>query len=264
MKTKLSFIVLFCLSVLFLSSCQKKDVTPASNDDITPAPMNAKLKQVLLYSTMDSKEPISIVEEYEYGEAGRISKVSSTMYIDGTIIGTGRYDIYEYNSPGQLIKINNYVGIYKGELNAPTEFSNLNNTLFEYSSDGKKIKEKKEYPLAGISEYTDFEYTNGLLSKVSKYSHNILDSYMVYEYDKSNRVIKELSYTSDGKCLAYTIHTYKGVLQTKSDYYLYPSNDHFRSINRIFDKNNNLMALESKELVLYSSLMNHVLRYKYY
>ena len=31
-------------------------------------PENARLKRVLLYATVDSKEPLSIVEEYEYDE----------------------------------------------------------------------------------------------------------------------------------------------------------------------------------------------------
>jgi hypothetical protein len=249
MKTKLSLFGLFSLLILITSSCQKDDYA-------TP---NAKLKQVLLYSSMDSKEPISIVEEYEYDD-GKISKVSSPNYINGTIVGTMKYDIYEYNSSGQLIKINNY----NANINSPTGFINLKNTLYDYSPEGKKIKETVEYPLGGISEYTYFEYSNGLLSKTEKYSGNKLENYTEYEYDKSDRVIKELRYAFDGQCISYTIHSYTGSLQTKSDLYTFPSNSHYRSINRIFDKNNNIIALESKELSLYSSMMSHVLRYEYY
>jgi hypothetical protein len=253
MKAKLSLSGLFILLIFFTSSCQK-------DDSDTAASSNAKLKQVLLYSTLDSKEPISIVEEYEYDNDGRISKVSSPMYNNGTVVGTIKYDLYEYNSSGQLIKINNY----NANLNSPTGFINLKNKSFDYSSDGKKIKETIEYPLGGISEYSYFEYKNGLLSKTNKYSGNKLESYTEYEYDKSDRVIKELFYAHDGQCLTYTIHTYTGSLQTKSDFYAFSSNSHYRSVNRIFDKNNNIIALESKELSLYSSLMSHVLRYKYY
>jgi len=249
MKTKLSLFGLFSLLILITSSCQKDDY----------AIPNAKLKQVLLYSSMDSKEPISIVEEYEYDD-GKISKVSSPNYINGTIVGTMKYDIYEYNSSGQLIKINNY----NANLNSPTGFINLKNTLYDYSPEGKKIKETVEYPLGGISEYTYFKYSNGLLSKTEKYSGNKLESYTEYKYDKSDKVIKELFYAFDGQCISYTIHSYTGSLQTRSDFYASPSNSHYRSINRFFDKNNNIVTLESKELSLYSSLMSHVLRYKYY
>lgn len=253
MKAKLSLFGLFILLIFLTSSCHK-------DDSDTTASTNAKLKQVLLYSTIDSKEPISIVEEYEYDNDGRISKVSSPMYNNGTVVGTIKYDLYEYSSSGQLIKINNY----NANLNSPTGFINLKNRSFDYSSAGKKIKETIEFPLGGISEYFYFEYKNGLLSKTNKYSGNKLESYTEYEYDKSDRVIKELFYAVDGQCLTYTIHTYTGSLQTKSDLYTFPSNSHYRSINRIFDKNNNIIALESKELSLYSSLMSHVLRYEYY
>lgn len=249
MKTKLSLFGLFSLLILITSSCKKDDYA-------TP---NAKLKQVLLYSSIDSKEPISIVEEYEYAD-GKISKVSSPNYINGTIVGTMKYDIYEYNSSGQLIKINNY----NANINSPTGFINLKNTLYDYSPEGEKIKETVEYPLGGISEYTYFEYSNGLLSKTEKYSGNKLENYTEYEYYKSDRVIKELLYAFDGQCISYTIHSYTGSLQTKSDLYAFPSNSHYRSINRFFDKNNNIIVLESKELSLFSSLMSHVLRYVYY
>jgi len=240
--------------IFVLLSCQKDD------SDITSAQANAKLKQVLLFSNIDSKDPISIVEEYEYDDNGKISKVSSPMYDNGAIVGTIKYDLYEYNSSDQLIKIINY----NANLNSPTGFVNLKNTSYNYSSDGKKIKETIDYPLAGFSEYFDFEYKNGLLVKSVKYYRNKLESYTEYQYDKSNKVIKESFYASDDKCLSYTVHTYEGQLQTKSDIYIYSDNSHFRTINRTFDKNNNIIVLESNELSLYSSMMSHVLRYKYY
>jgi hypothetical protein len=238
--------------IFILLSCQK--------DDFTSAKPNARLKQVLLYSDIDSKDPINIVEEYEYDDSGNISKVSTPMYDNGTIVGTIKYDIYEYNASGRLIKIMNY----NANLNSPTGFINLKNTSFSYSADGKKIRETIDYPFINSSEYSDFEYKNGQLIKIIKYSHNILENYTEYQYDKSGNVLKEIFYASDDQCLRYTIHSYTGSLQTKSDLYTYPENTHYRSINRTFDKNSNIITLESKELSLFSSLMSHVLRYKYY
>jgi hypothetical protein len=253
MKTKLSLLGMCSLVIFILSSCQKDD------SEINSAQGNAKLKQVLLFSNIDSQDPISIVEEYEYDDNGKISKVSSPMYDNGTIVGTIKYDLYEYNSSGQLMKIINY----NANINSPTGFINLKNTSFNYSTDGEKIKETIEYPLGGISEYSDFEYQNGLLSKIKKYSGNKLESYTEFQYDKSDKLIKETLYASDDQRISYTIHSYSGSLQTKSDLYT-STNDHYRSINRTFDKNNNIIVLESKELSLYSSMMSHVLRYKYY
>ena len=253
MKTKFSLLGMCSLMVFILLSCQKDD------SEINSAQGNAKLKQVLLFSNIDSQDPISIVEEYEYDDNGKISKVSSPMYDNGTIVGTIKYDLYEYNSSCQLIKIMNY----NANINSPTGFINLKNTSYIYSTDGKKIKESIEFPLVGISEYSDFEYNNGLLVKVKTYSHNNLDYYTEYKYDKSDKVIKETQYSSDDQCISYTIHSYTGLQQTKSDIYT-STNEHYRLINRTFDKNNNIIVLESKELSIYSSMMSHVLRYKYY
>jgi hypothetical protein len=253
MEKKLSILGICSLMTFVLLSCQKND------SDITSNQVNAKLKQVLLFANIDSQDPISIVEEYKYDDNGKISKVSSPMYDNGTIVGTIKYDLYDYDSSGQLMKIRNY----NANLNSPTGFINLKNTSYNYSKDGGKIKETIEYPLGGISEYSDFEYQNGLLSKVKKYSGNKLESYTEFQYDKSDKLIKETFYASDDHCISYTIHSYTGSLITKSDLYT-SSTDHYRSINRTFDNNNNLITLESKELSLYSSMMSHVLRYKYY
>ena len=254
MKTKLSALGMCGLMVFVLLSCQK------DRSEFSSARANAKLKQVLLYSNIDSQEPISIVDEYEYNDKGLISKVSSPMYDNGTIVGTIKYDLYEYNSSDQLIKIMNH----NANLNSPTGFINLKNTTYLYSNDGKKLKETIEYPIANISEYSDFEYKDDQLVKVKKYTHNELESYTEYQYDESGRLVKELFYASDDQYLTYTLHSYSGALQTKSDIYTYPSNSHYRSINRTFNKNNNLITLESKELSLYSSMMSFVLRYRYY
>jgi hypothetical protein len=254
MKTKLSLLGMYSLMIFALLSCQKDD------SDKTSAQGDAKLKQVLLFSNIDSKDPISIVEEYEYDDNGKISKVSSPMYDNGTIVGTIKYNVYEYNESGQLKKIMNY----NANINSPTGFINLKITSFTYSTEGIKIKETIEYPLGGITEYSDFEYQNGLLSKIKKYSGNQLENYTEYQYDKSNKLIKETVYAADDQCLTYTIHSYTGSLQTKSDLYVYSTNAHYRSITRTFDKNNKLITLDSKELSLYSSMMSHVLRFKYY
>lgn len=253
MKIKLSILGMCSLMTFLLLSCQKDDSDIASNQ------INAKLRQVLLFANIDSQDPISIVEEYEYGDNGKISKVSSPMYDNGTIVGTIKYDLHEYDSSGQLMKIRNY----NANLNSPTGFINLKNISYNYSTDGKKIKETIEYPLAGIIEYSDFEYKNGLLSKRKKYYRNKLENYTEFQYDKSDKLIKETLYSSDDRRISYTIHTYTGSLQTKSDLYT-STNDHYRSINRTFDKNNNIIVLESKELSLFSSMMSYVLRYKYY
>jgi hypothetical protein len=220
MKPRLSLLGICGLLLFVFLSCQKDTI------EFSTLPTNAKLKQVLLFSNIDSQEPISIVDEYEYNDKGLISKVSSPMYDNGTIVGTHKYDIYEYNSSDQLTKILNY----NGNINSPTGFINLKNTFYLYSADGKKIKETTEYPFANLSEYSDFEYKDNQLVKIKKFSNNQLENYIEYQYDKSGRLIKELFYAFDDKCLTYTIHTYSGPLQIKSELFSYPSNSCYRSL----------------------------------
>lgn len=254
MKAAWSLLGLFSLLIFLFSSCQKDQFDSNLNQG------NAKLKQILLFSKIDSEEPISIVEEYEYDEKGRISKTSSPMYDNGIIVGTIKYNLYEYNSSGQLAKISNF----NANLNSPTGYINLQNYIYSYSSDGKKIKEFIENLNGVISEYSVYEYKDDQLVKIKKYSHNALESYIENQYDNSGRLIKESLYASDDQCISYTIHSYSGFLQVKSDLYVYQNDSHYRSIKRTFDNNNNLITLESNELSLYSSAMSCVLRYKYY
>jgi len=254
MKTKLLLGLSSLIFILF-SSCQKENDFSDSNVVVG----NGKFKCILLFATIDSENPISIVEEYEYDEESRISKVSSPMYQDGEIVGTIHYDLYEYNSIGQLIKITNY----NANSNSPTGFINLKNYIYTYSNDGKKEKEYIEYPQINSFEYLLFKYNNDRLVRIEKYGNtNALESYVVNEYDNSGKLIKETSYAYDNHCTSYTQHSYSNGLNIKSD--VYQGGIHFREILRTYDLNNNLIILESNELSLYSSMMSHVLRYEYY
>ncbi|MFA5819842.1 MAG: hypothetical protein WC854_11290 [Bacteroidales bacterium] len=254
MKAKWSLLGMFSLMIFLFSSCQKDQSESNLNQG------NTRLKQILLFPKIESKEPISIVEEYEYDEKGRISRTSSPMYQDGTIVGTIKYNIYEYNSSEQLVKIINF----NANLNSPTGFINLKNYIYSYSADGKKVKESIENQNGILFEYSVYEYKDDQLVKIKKYSHNELESYIENQYDRSGKLIKESFYASDGNCISYTIHTYSGLLQVKSDLYIYQSDTHYRSIRRTYDNNNNLITLESNELSLYSSMMSFVFRYEYF
>lgn len=254
MKATWSLFGTFILFVFLSSGCQKDQSNSTLNQG------NAKLKQILLCSKIESSEPISIVEEYEYNDRGRISKTSSPMYDNGVIVGTIKYNLYEYNSSDQLVKISNF----NANLNSPSGYINLQNFIYSYSADGKKIKESIENLNGAISEYSVYEYKNDQLVKINKYSNNTLESYTENQYDRSGKLIKESFFAADGQGIAYTIHTYSGFLQVKSDLFIYQNDTHYRSIKRTFDDNNNLTTLESNELSLYSNMMSFVFRYKYY
>jgi uncharacterized protein YcfL len=238
-------------AILLVSGCEKEQSYSGQG--------NARLKQEFLYN-IDSQTMIGIVKEYEYNDQGKISRTSTPMYENRSITGTISYNLYDYDSSGRLAKITNY----NANINSPTGFINLSNLIYEYSGDGLKTKESVEYPASGIKEYTDYEYTAGRLTGSKKYSNNKLESYIRYQYDNSGRLIKESTFASDGQGLSYTIHSYSGSLQIKSDFYTYSNKVLYRSITRTYDEGNNLINLESKEMVPSSSMMSFVMKYIYY
>jgi hypothetical protein len=255
MKSKRILIGLFSLIFIIISSCKNDSVDTAAN------PKNAKLKRILGYSSIHSDKPFTIVEEYEYDKENRVSKVSSPAYQDGKITGIIKYDLYEYNSKGQLEKIANY----NANINSPTGFMNLINYSFTYSSDGKKVKQTFEYPQIGSSEYLLYKYIDDRLVKIEKYGNtNQLESYVVNEYDNSGNLVKETSYGKDNLPYSYTRHLYENGQNIQSDVYAEKNMVHMREIFRTYDKNNNLIVLESNELSLFSSSMSYVLKYEYF
>lgn len=251
MKKHLPLKIILCAAILLVSGCEKEQSYSGQG--------NARLKQEFLYN-IDSQTMIGIVKEYEYNDQGKISKTSTPMYENGSINGILSYNLYDYDSSGQLSKITSY----NANINSPTGFINLSNLSYEYSGNGLKLKESVEYPVSGMQEYTDFEYSAGRLVDSKKYTNNKLESYIEYQYDNSGRLIKELNYASDGQCLNYSIHTYSGSLLVKSDFYTYSNKVRYRSVSRTYDEGNNLINLESKEMVPSSSMMSYVMKYIYY
>jgi len=248
---------LFVFIFILTSGCQKED----DSTFINTFQENAKLKCVLQYSSIDSDEPNSIVEEYEYDEKDRISRVSSPMYQDGVIVGTIKYDLYEYNSEGQLERIMNY----NANTNSQTGFINLKNYIYTYSNDGKKEKEYIEYPQIGSSEYSLYKYNNNRLTRIEKFDNNDeLERTVVNEYDDDGKLIKESSLAGDNQQLSYTQHSYSNGLNVQSDVYTGKDEEHIREIFRTYDENNNLIILQSNELSMLSSMMSYVLKYEYF
>jgi hypothetical protein len=94
---------------------------------------NARLKQTLIYSSLDPKTLIGLQNEYEYGENGKVSKISSPMYVDGKIAGVISYELYEYNSSGQLSEMNEFYN----SATDPSGFRNAGQHIYYYALDGR-------------------------------------------------------------------------------------------------------------------------------
>jgi hypothetical protein len=245
------------LAILILTGCEKENDLPVAE---TPQG-SGTLKRILLYSDISSDDPVAVIEEYEYDEEDRISRVSSPMYKDGEVVGTLRYDLYSYNSSGQLSTISNY----NSNINAPSGFINLRNTYYTYSENGKKIKELVAYPQMDATEYTLFKYDQNRLVKVEHYgTGGELESYEINEYDDSGYLVKVNAYAYDNQLLRYTCHTYAGGLNIQSDVYSAGRDEHLREVFRTYDDHFNIIALESNELLPYSSMSSYVLRYEYF
>lgn len=251
MKTITNLLGLLSLTFVLMVGCQKDSFW--QND--------AKLKQILLYASLESETPVCIAEEYTYDDKGRISKVSTPWYEGTEIVGTIKYDVYKYNAQSQLIRIENF----HANINEPSGFLHLKDYVYTYSDHGKKIKESIEYAPNNPAEYSLYTYTGDKLTKIELYDQsNNLESYTIYEYDNTGQfLLKEISYTKDNLAYSNTRHTYKNGRNVKS--IVYNGDDTtevVREIIRTYDINNHLIVLESNES-LYSSMMSKVLRYIY-
>lgn len=255
MKTKKSVLILPALILLTAWGC-RNDVNPATREVTYES--NAKLKRTLMYSSAEDSTPIAIVDEYEYDNQDRVSKISSPWYDDGKIVGTSKYDLYEYNSGGQVARISNF----NANIYSPTGFLNLKNYIYTYNPGGLKTKELIEYPQISTSEYTLYFYDGQKLVKAERYGRQ-LEDYITYEYN-GNNLVKEVFHSSKGEPLTITRHTYTNGLKTKTEISLASNNEKTRVINKTYDANHNLVMMESKELALYSSAMSYVMRYEYY
>lgn len=222
---------------------------------------DGKLKRILMYASVEEEEPISIMEEYEYDSLDRISRVSTPLYDDGEIVGTSSYDLYEYNSDGQLIKKSHF----NTNSNSSTGFINLRNNTYTYSSSGLVEREDIEYPQIGSSEYFIHFYEGKRLVRLEKFDRSgELEIYITNEYDSGGKLIKESTYGKDNQKFSYTLHYYTKGLNTLSK--VYGVNDLFlmREIYRTYDVNNNLIVLESHEIASISSMLSHLLKYEYF
>jgi len=252
-KNIYSILILFAV---VLTSCNNLLNDICSDDSY---PKNAKLKRILLYNNIDSKEPISITEEFEYNEDGKISRISIPYYEDGELIYVIEYKQFIYNDLGQLIEKKDF------SYNANSGYRNLKNCIYTYSDDGYIEKELIEYPIINSFDYSLYEYNSNNLVKIIRNidSNDKLISYTSYTYDGLHQLTKELEFGANElfPTLITKHYNFDGLkIKTK----VFSGNDTLiRKIYYTYDINNNLITKEQKES-MHSSVMSHVLRYEYY
>jgi hypothetical protein len=230
------------------------------DQDVPAYESNARLKRTLLYGNVEATNPIAIVDEYEYDILNRISKVSSPLYQDGKIVGTGKYELYSYDAQGQLIEIAGF----NANFNSPTGFIHLTNRRLFYGSNGLKEKEIMEYPQINSAENSLFFYSGNRLIKSEQYQANgQLAEYTLFEYQGS-KLIKERSFTPTGELNRTTEYKPQKDGSEMEVVYVGPSKVKAREVRKTYDANRNLLMLQSTELAAWSSAMSFVMRYEYF
>ena len=285
MNTKNLFAVIMFVFSLTLVSCEKNvmDGNSIIHDyrvqNILYA-KGSKLKNISYIESINSMKGGIIITQYEYDEQGRISKVSQPMYENGTpmfqngtIVGLYSYSDYFYNDNGQLDKI-----IYFHS-NLNEGFINLQTSTYSYDKYENKRKEVIVYPraLPFRTDSTLYYYDNNRLKREDKYEDGYfgkepwrseLVTYIEYEYNNQGQLVKESNYSgTDDTLLSYSIHSYQNGLNVKTEVFIYYNvigETKLREVRRYYDKNDNLIYLESEELSGLSSSMSYVTIYEYY
>ena len=279
MKTS-KLLILFILNVFFFSSCEQNEsvIHDYTVQNVLYA-KGSKLKHISYVESIKSKKGGIIITQYEYDEQGRISKVSQPMYENatsiyenGTIVGLFSYSDYIYNNEGLLEKIIGYhSNIYEG-------FVNLETYTYSYDNDGNKRKEVIEYPRASPfrTDSTLYYYDNNRLKREDKYEDGYfgkepwrseLRTYIDYEYDNQGKLVKETNYSAqDDTPYRINQHNYRNGVNVKTEVFNgYNGNiEQIREIRRYYDRNDNLIYLESEELSMFSSATSYVTKYEYY
>ena len=266
--------VAICLAgTTMFSSCEK----PEMYDNDFLYAKGSKLKHISYVESVKSKETGMIITQYEYDKQGRISKVSQPMYENGTpmfqngtIVGLFSYSDYVYNSEGLLEKII----YYNSNINAG--FLNLITYTYSYDNKEKKQKEVIEYPQMSQNQVdsTVYIYANNRLIREDKYEDGYFGSEswrselvtsIKYEYDNQGKLVKETNYSgTDNTPIRLSEHSYQNGLNVKTEIFNINNDQKIREIRRYYDRNDNLIYLESEELSMFSSAMSYVTKYEYY
>lgn len=277
MKTHPLLNVLTVATVCLILSCESNpdfsdnDIRRLSafHPDEVVYPENAKLMRIYVTShklgTLPDLSEIDpqhlfVSSEYEYDTAGRLSKVYTPMYDNNVISGIISYNLYIYDSNSRLETIKYY------NANTVEGFINLKNTTFAYNSAGDKIGEKIDYPKTGNRcslEHAVFEYDSHRLLKAEYYACDELTGYTVYEYNDEGENTAEKYYYLDSVCYQTIQHTYSEGLLVKSETYQGKDSEKLREVTFTYDRNRNLISLQSEELLLWSSFLSYTSIYEY-
>ena len=246
------FVVMALIPLAFIA-CQS-DTEPSHID----YPENARLIRVLHYHGLQAQDHASL-EEYEYDGDGKLIKKSRPSYRNGERAGISDYDVYEYDPQNRLIKIASF------NYNINGGFTNSKNVLFTYDSKGNQEKETIEFPKINSTEHIIF-YHDGhgrLILKEHFNSQNVSQGYHVFEYSAQGQMMGEKIYNAQQQLMRKHIHHYENGNNTEIKVFVGDTDELLRKITKTFDRNKNLILLQSEELAIYSSATSYTQKFEY-
>lgn len=248
----LRYLVMTLLPLAFIA-CQP-DTEPSHN-----YPENARLIRVSHYPGLELAQEHGTFEEYEYDGEGKLIKTSRPLYRDGERAGIAEYEEYEYDPLKRLAKITYFNYHIDGG------FVNLKNVLFSYDNNGFKEKETIEHPKINSREEVIFHHDGRgrLILKENLNSAQMLESYHLFNYNAHDQLIEESIHDAHDRLIRKHIHHYENGNNTEIKVYVGDTDELLRKITKTFDRNKNLILLQSEELAIYSSATSYTQKFEY-
>ncbi len=173
MKLNIFYIIL--ISCTILSSCEKDNQVTIPN---TNTPL---LSKVLLNG--------SPYYEYSYNDANLISAEKNNFY----------YIKYNYDNRNRLLSSDYYFDFSMDSLKRKVWVNPGNTALslsktFEYNNNDQISRIIFNRPLGNNSEFSEFTYANGRISRQTMYLENKISGHIDYLYDGKGNLIKQVKY----------------------------------------------------------------------
>lgn len=261
---RLKKLIYYSFALLLLGGsfgCEQDDWSDPVEPVICPSvvyPENARLLRTY-YGGVDENGH-TLLEEYHYGENGKISRVTTPNYENGRINGMLRYDSYRYDAADQLTEVVTYFR------NKDGEFDKYLHIRYTYTPEGLKESEVHESPLTQTASLKRFYYQEGKTDRYEWYEEGRLTYSILYEYDEDGQLAKEITYQEE-KPVSYILHTYEkildGVKEKMVEYKVGEIDVPQREMEKVYDRQHNLLYFSNRELRLESSRANFTISYEY-
>ncbi|HLT07303.1 MAG TPA: hypothetical protein VK014_07230 [Cyclobacteriaceae bacterium] len=245
--------LLLAILLVSIGACQTE-----SDLQLETYPENARLIRISSYAGMTMDDNFA-VEEYEYASNGKLIKTTRPFYNNGKPAGLAQYDVYEYDDQGRLISIASH------HSNQNQGFINLTNTYITYDPKGLKVKEKLEYPQINAEEQVLYQYDG--LGRLIRKDHfdasQKLQRYSLFEYNPQGQLVKERVHDSNRQVMRTHLLHYEKGNNRLTEIFAGDKEDLLRRVRKTFDRNNNLILLQSEEIAVYSSATSFTQKYEY-